>query len=130
MVPVDSPDMASSEPGLGSSQEQLEMGLEAVAAMVSAGTGPMGRGWVGVPGKAEPGWKSLFLPSGTQRPYVLICSSTQFLWVLDSCHGVSLFLLSPLDLICSPHTSFSICAGRYCPSGIPVSHWKTSVTQF
>lgn len=43
-----------------------------------------GQGLGGAPRKAEPGWKSLFLPSGTRRPYVLICSSTQFLWVLHS----------------------------------------------
>ena len=55
MAPVDSPDTASSEPGLGSAQEQLEMGLEAVTAMVSAGTGPMGRGcrWPGEAGQGH-----------------------------------------------------------------------------
>lgn len=63
-VPISSPDMASSQAGLGPCPKHLEKDLEAGTAMVSPGAGPTGKEWVGAPGKAEQGCKSLFLPSG------------------------------------------------------------------
>lgn len=131
-APISSPDMASSQVGLGPCHTQLEKELEASTAMASPGTGPIGKELVGAPGTAEQGCKSLFLPSGAWQSCVLLSSSVQFLsilhssWSLSWCTLASSFLVS---LVFFPmHTFFSIYAGHYFLSSVPVSHWKTSIT--
>lgn len=66
--------MASSLAGLGPCHRQLEEELEAVIAMASPGTGPISKERVRAPGKAEQGYKSLFLPQGPGNP-VFYCLS-------------------------------------------------------
>lgn len=64
-VPISSPDMASSQTGLGPCHRQLQKDLEAGTAMYHGITWDWDKEGMGVLGKADQGCKTLFLPLGT-----------------------------------------------------------------